>query len=46
LPAGKKAPRPLYPGGTLLGGTLLMSRRFGVECGTLDAACWCQLAVT
>ena len=28
------------------GGTLLMRKRFGVPCDPLDAACWCQLAVT
>jgi REP element-mobilizing transposase RayT len=28
------------------GGTLLMARRFGVECEPLDAGCWCQLAAT
>ena len=26
------------------GGTMLMRRRFGVECDPLDAKCWCQLA--
>ena len=26
------------------GGTLLMRRRFRVECEPLDAACWCELA--
>jgi REP element-mobilizing transposase RayT len=26
------------------GGTLLMKKRFGVECEPLDAGCWCQLA--
>jgi putative transposase len=26
------------------GGTLLMRKRFNVECEPLDAACWCQLA--
>ncbi len=25
-------------------GTLLMHKRFGVECERLDAACWCELA--
>ncbi len=28
------------------GGTLLMRKRFAVPCDPLDAACWCQLAVT
>ncbi len=26
------------------GGTLLMDKRFGVECEPLDAGCWCELA--
>ncbi|MGD8859950.1 MAG: transposase [Myxococcales bacterium] len=26
------------------GGTLLMHKRFGVECEPLDVACWCELA--
>jgi hypothetical protein len=37
----KRGAEAIFPGGTLL-----MRKRFGVRCGSLNAACWCQLAVT
>jgi REP element-mobilizing transposase RayT len=37
----KQGARAVFPGGTLQ-----MRRRFGVPCDPLDAACWCQLAVS
>jgi len=37
----KKGVEAVFPGGTLL-----LRKRFGVQCGPLDAVYWCQLAVT